>query len=245
MSESDSILGILPSRSITSSDASLSITDACKLVNSGDLVLFSDKSWSASLITLTCPSRFSHVGIIFRPRGGIPYLLEAVYHEGKDVDVRTNAPKSGVRLIDFKTHLQHFSGKSVAIRLVRTKETLCVASSLNRHMTEILDNIQMNTRDLPYETGVIDFLLSRFPIVEKKSENMDKFFCSKLVAYCYIEAGLLDITAIPSSFLPDDFSETGDVSLQYPAWLRFPGFESSFSNIIKFSNELYINTHIL
>lgn len=244
MSESESILGILPSRSITSTEASLSITDACKLVQSGDLVLFSNISWSAFFITTTCPSRFSHVGIIFRPHEGRPLLLEAVYHEGKDVDVRTRMPKSGVRLIDFETHLKHFNGNSIAIRLILTRRDLCVASTLSKHMTEIIDIIQQNTKDLLYENGIVDFLLSRFPIVEKKSENMDRFFCSKLVAYCYIEAGLLDITAIPSSFLPDDFSETGDVSLRYPSWLRFPGFEPKFSNIIKFSNEMYINTRI-
>ena len=245
MSESESIFGILPSRSVSTDEASLSITDACRLVRSGDLVLFSDNSWSASFITTTCSSRFSHIGIIYRRQHEKPLLLESVYHKGKDIDVTRLAPQSGVRLIDFETHLRHFNGKSVAIRLLITQRTLNVSTAMRKHMTSVIENVWDKTKGLPYETNVIDFLISRFPLIEKKIETMDRFFCSKLVAYCYMEAGLLDITLTPSSFLPDDFSETGEMPILFPTALSFPGFEPKISRLIKLSNELYINTRIL
>ena len=245
MSDEEVVLGILPSRSVSSKEASLSISDACKLVESGDLVLFSDRSWSASFITVSCASRFSHLAIVYRPSGGRPLLLEAVLHPGKDIDVSFLIPESGVRLIDFENHLQHFRGKAVAIRIVLTRKDLNASKPLKKHMTSVMEKVWEETKGKPYETRAIDFLLSRFPFVEKRSENLDRFFCSKLVALCYIRAGLLDTSVMPSSFLPDDFSATGDVTLKYPTVLPFPGLSAKFSELIKFSDELYINTSIL
>lgn len=245
MSENNLFFGLIPSRSILSDEASLSITDACNLVESGDIVLFSDCSWSASFITLSCASRFSHAAIIYRPPGKKPLLLEAVKHPGKDIDVSFLKPESGVRLIDFENHLRHFNGKSVAIRTILTRRDLNAAKTMRKHMTDVVGNMWELTRGKTYSSSIMDFLLSRFPIVEKRSDTFDNFFCSKLVAWCYLNAGLLDTSIMPSSYLPDDFSTTGNLSLLYPNVLPFPGLNVSNSEVIRLSDELYINTKIL
>lgn len=244
MSESGLFYGLLPSRSISSAEASLSIRDACELVESGDLVLFSDYSWSASFITLSCASRFSHVGIIYRRPGEKPSILEAVKHPGRDTDVFYLKPEAGVRLIDFENHLRYFNGKSVAIRTILTRRDLNAAKPMRKHMGTIVGRIWESARGKKYSSNILDFLLSRFPIVEKKSDSFDNFFCSKLVAWCYLEAGLLDTSIMPSSYLPDDFSSTGNMSLHYPNALPFPGLNVSNHKIIRLSDELYINTKI-
>jgi len=244
MTESGLLCGLIPSRSISSVEASLSISDACELVESGDIVLFSDYSWSASFITLSCASRFSHVGIIYRPSGKKPLLLESVKHAGKDIDVSYLKPESGVRLIDFENHLKHFKGKSVAVRTILTRKDLNAAKPMRKHMEDVVCKMWQSTRGKTYSSNIVDFLLSRFPIVEKKSDTFDNFFCSKLVAWCYLEAGLLDNRIMPSSYLPDDFSTTGSISLCYPNVLPFPGLNASNPEIIRLSDELYINTKI-
>jgi hypothetical protein len=243
-SKDDTVGGILPSRHVSSANASMSIRDVCVSVSSGDLVLISDDSFNADFITTICASRYSHVGIIYRC-GDRPLLLEAVKELGNDIDVSLNARKSGVRLIDFENHLRHFDGKSIAIRSLLTKKDLGAASILREHMTSVIATIYNHVRDKPYENSFIDFFIARFPCVEKKAETNDKFFCSKLVAWCYIYAGLLSTTSPPSSFIPDDFSVTGEMKLSYPPALPFPGLGASFSELIKFSDEKFINTKIL
>ncbi len=222
----------------------MSILDACLLVNSGDLVLFSDKSFNASFITTICACRWSHLGIILRRKNGRPLLLESVKSLGDDIDVTTKRKQAGVRLIDFETHLKHFSGKAVAIRPLMTKKELNASKQLRRHMTTVIDNVYESEQYKPYADSFIDFILARFPIIEKRSESNDKFFCSKLVAWCYMRGGLLSTSVLPSSFLPDDFSSTGDVKLSYPSFLNFPGLSATPSELIKFGDEMYINTTI-
>jgi hypothetical protein len=113
------------------------------------------------------------------------------------------------------------------------------------HMTEVIRAFYHENKGKPYEDSIIDFLISRFPIIEKRGETKDKFFCSKLVAWCYVCAGLLDSSVVPSSFLPDDFSSTGDIKLSYPPVLPFPGLGVTSSELIKFGEEMYINTDVL
>lgn len=237
----------LPSRKISTKDASLSIDDACFLVSSGDILLISGTSYSSYFVTSFCASQWSHIAIVYREEGGKPMLFEAIKHDddsSPNIDVRTGKHSVGVRLIDMKKYLQSFKGNAIAVRRLLTKGTLGIGCLLRKYITREMDLLIRAYSGLPYEHRLLDFFLARYYIVDQTAMTLDTMFCSKLVAWCYISMGLLPSDGVcANQFLPDDFSSTGGLRLCYPKNLPFLGIMADDqSSIIKLSDELYITT---
>lgn len=236
----DDNYSILPTRKTPPTNDEISIDDVCESVDSGDIILFSDRSRNAFFVTTFCASRWSHVGIIYRESGKDPCILEAVKDQGHDIDVRKNAPQAGVRLIDLKTHLRNFSGYSVAIRFLGSKEELDIRSQLRALMTEQIGKFIELYHAKPYQDKYLLFVIARFGIFQQNFETVSAFFCSELVAMCYVMAGLLD-THSSCSFLPDSFSQTNEFIFQYSNQLPFRTL-FPMKGCIQFSREFYVNT---
>jgi hypothetical protein len=219
---------LLPSHAISPRECSFGIDDVCNTVRSGDILLFTGDTGEGRLITSLCASRYSHIGIVYRDLDGIdtrPYMLESLKFEDQVPDVKTGLPAKGVRLVDLRVHLETMKQKCVAVRFLLSKQSLDIEYVLGIHMKKVLDKVIEAERGKPYEEKWSEFIMARFPFIEVNCETPNAFFCSELVAWCYMRAGLLDSKTIPAcQFLPDDFSETKLLSLQYPRGLQFPGF---------------------
>ena len=239
----------IPSKHISSSNCSFSIDDACNIVRSGDLVLISENEMSSRLVTTFCASQWSHVGIIYRPLDTDdeePLLFEAV-RVPDQLDVITKNYSGGVRLINFRNFLNTFKGNTVCIRLLGTSQKLDVSFKLEEHMTNIIHRMIDTYHGKPYEDRWMEFFFAWGSVIYNRCETVDSFFCSELVAWCYINAGIFNPQCKPaSSFLPHCFSDTGSVTVIYPIVLPFPGLFIDQENdpIIKFSKEYYIDTNL-
>lgn len=235
----------LPSRKYAPKQSLLSIDDACACVSSGDILLVSGTSYSSHFVTYFCAAQWSHVAIVYRDEHGVPYLFEAIKNDdegSKNVDVITGRHAVGVRLIDMRKFLKSFTGNAIALRMLMTPTALGISRLLREHITDRLSDMVVDYDGIPYEHRPIDFVLARHRLVQQTSMTLDSMFCSKLVAWCYINVGLLSTDKVcANQFLPDDFSETGSIEFSYPTYLPFPGLIDETSRPpIKLGGEMYI-----
>lgn len=200
----------------SSVNAEISIDLACAIANNGDIVLFSGESQTSNLVTFFTGSRWSHIGIIYRPVGSPPLLFESVKTEDKgsrNVDVRTGRVEVGVRLVDLRYTLETFKGHAVAMR------TFCLPASFMdneqraqqfyTHMLKAMETSVKQYRGRPYETDIMNFVLARYVFISIKEESKKALFCSELVALCLMKAHLLPHEHSSIQFIPEDFSAEG------------------------------------
>ena len=215
------------------------------MARSGDILLISDSSINAYLINSICAARWSHVAIIYRNKnrfGGRPCIFEAVMHAGKEVDIIKKRSVGGVRLIDLETYLLQFTGNAVAFRYLMTNNRYDIQRQMRDRATRMIEEMIDEHHGKPYEFRWSEIVLARFPIIPRTSETPGAFFCSELVAYCYMNIGLIDPkAAVSSHFLPEEFSATGDLELLYPTGMPFTCF-SPESKIVKLGDEMFIDT---
>lgn len=235
-------VNFLPKKDAPDSDCSLSIKDACAIVRSGDIVLFSGSSWTSIFVTLFCASQYSHIGIVYRPPGSEPMLFESIKSDddgSPNMDVRTGKPRVGVRLVDLRLLLESFRGHAIAIRTLITPTSMNVVRDLGDHMTECLSAAIKSYGHLPYEHHWFNFLIARYKFIDLDCAQPDALFCSELVARCLQEAGLLPKSRSSVQYLPDDFSQVGDIRLLFPlAPSVIMGAHNT--DIVRLSRELFV-----
>lgn len=208
-----------PRKDATADDCGLDIDEICNVVRSGDIVLFSGASWTSWFVTMFCASQYSHIGIVYRPPGEQPMLFESIKSDddgSPNIDVRTGEHRVGVRLVDLRLLLDTFRGYAVAVRTLVSPVSMNITEDLNDHMTRCISASIMRYGRLPYEHRWFNFVVARYDFMRLDIENPDALFCSELVARCYQEAGLLPTWRSSLQYLPDDFSQVGDIHLTYP-----------------------------
>lgn len=243
----------LPSRIITYEDCSYDIDDACDVVLTGDIVLISGTSTSSHFVTLFCASEYSHIGIIFRDPANQnkPFLFESIRHNDDtsgSVHAIPTSESTGVKLTDFREFLEKFKGNSVSIRKITIPHNLGLSTikDLQIHLQATIGSVVAELLNRPYEQNYIEFIIARYPIFEfKREDSMSSVFCSELVAYCLLKAGLLLCKPYEAcKYLPDDFSDTGGIHLAFPKeFMTIPLIHYTSPNkIIQLSNEEFIAT---
>lgn len=209
----------LPKKDATADDCALHIDEVCEVVRSGDIVLFSGASWTSWFVTIFCASQYSHIGIVYRPPGRAPMLFESIKSDddsSPNIDVRTGAHRVGVRLVDLRLLLESFTGYAVSVRTLVSPASMNIFDEMSDHMTRSLAASIDRYGKLPYEHRWFNFIVARYDFMRLNIDNPDALFCSELVARCYQEAGLLPPWRSSLQYLPDDFSQVGDVHLTYP-----------------------------
>lgn len=243
---------LFPSRD-NDDNVTLSIEDATTLVKSGDIVLISGCSNMSAVVDFFCSSAYSHVGIIYRESSlSPPLLFEAVRHGD---DTTKSNEGAGVRMIDFHKFLTTFKGHSVAIRTLQLScELENVRKLLNDIFNETIEEVRQEMLGRPYKTRYIDFFISKFRIFRETVDHMSSVFCSELVAYCYMKMGLIYscntfpcvcksplMHSVPCDYLPDDFSESGELSLLlHKDVISEIPFNIDFENVISLSKERFV-----
>jgi len=182
------------------------------LLETGDIVLFSGKSWLSGLIRFLTSGKISHVGIVVRDEFTSQVLILESY---------VSKAANGVQLSPLGLRIKEYRGE-VYVRQLRTERT--------EKMTRQLQKWIKDFRGTSYEQGVggfIEMLASTFdfwPFNNKTNEA--HFFCSELVATIYLMWGLLG-QGPANEYTPRDFcfGQAVDRLLLFssePACLREP-----------------------
>ena len=215
---------------------SYSIEDACCVAKTGDIILFSGMSTNSTLIEAVCPSVWSHVGIIIEdPKApNDPLIFEAVESDGGMIEAIHNEKRAGVRAVRLKRYLSIYKGNAIALRALQCEKEHI--SKLRKHMYDIIARQIVEQDGKPYETRWFEFINSRYRLFQSPKKTLDSFFCSELIAWVLMSAGLIDQTIhqSPNIYLPDDFGDTGEIQLITPTEL--------FGSHITLGKEAFIQT---
>jgi len=155
-------------------------------LDSGDIVLFDNKSKSAKFLKLMQGTHFDHVGLVVRDMfTGRTLVLEAVLPE----------------VCLFELHQRVASAK---VHQIAVRRLLGIERD-----TLFRQKLQMFTKETvgkPYEQHRGEMVKACFPGCSNDVGDDSSLFCSELVAAAYQAVGLLPASPAASNYLPADFS---------------------------------------
>lgn len=174
-------------------------------LKTGDLVLFSGRSFSARLVRGFTASRWSHVGLVVRQpeHPGVPLLWEAT-RASKVHDIVAGAPFDGVQLVSLDDRVASYQGL-VAVRRLQGAGTDAAAR-------ETLDRLIEAWQARPYRNFLRQHL-SAWTIGEEALCFRRGGFCSELVAEVYRHWRLLPGDRPAHHYVPRDFSAEDSLTL--------------------------------
>jgi hypothetical protein len=167
-------------------------------LDNGDLVLFAGTSRFSHAIKRLTRCHWSHVALVARVAGGPPLLWEATLDTDLP-DLVTGEIAPGVNLYDLEGWIRHYAGET-AIRRLSVERTDAMRQALHAFYLE--------ARGRPYERNRLELLRAVFdgPLSRENETNLDRFFCSELVAEAYQRMGLLEKRPASNEYVPGDFS---------------------------------------
>lgn len=181
-------------------------------LKTGDLVLFSGKSFSSESIKWVTLSKWSHVTMVMvMPEYDFVCLWEAT----TDANLRDlDAPcaHQGVQLVPLSERMRQYDG---AIALRRLEDVQLVQSDIDRLMV-----LRKKLARRPYEKSTLELMAAAYDgPFGNQHQNLSSLFCSELIAAAYQALELLPKgrSSKPSNeYVPADFSEEHE---ELP-WLR-------------------------
>jgi hypothetical protein len=185
-------------------------------LDSGDLVLFSGRGFSARLVQGFTGSYWSHVGLVLRLPGHDGPLLWEATRASPLADIHYGTIFDGVQLVSLAEKLAHYPGE-VAVRRLLDAGT---GRSRYRSMQPLLR--QWHAR--PYCNFVVKKLLA-WRSGRDAAHHRHGGFCSELVAEVYKHLQLLPSGKPSIDYMPGDFAPEAPLpllrgSLSRPLLLR-------------------------
>jgi hypothetical protein len=178
-------------------------------LETGDILLFSNYPSGFfgifdSLIRLGTQSQYSHIGIVLKDPEFLGlkgyYMWESGY-EGKP-DPQDSLTKIGVQVTPLEDVLNNYKNNGhVFYRKLKCPDNLITVEKLKKIHEEVYLK--------PYDINPIHWLTAVFLPNTNINENKS-FWCSALVAYIYIELGILKDDENWTLKTPADFSLSGE-----------------------------------
>jgi len=189
-------------------------------LQTGDLLLFSSNLGLIDKMLKYCTkSKFTHVGVILKDPVYINFKLKGYYlfQSGLEPfeDAEDNKKKYGVQISDlndvFNEYKNGTNGQLFLRRLnIERNNDFC-------HKIKEIHDIVHNK---PYDLDPFDWIIGKLELevndkIPIKGHIRDRFWCSALVAFIYVNLGYLDKN-IPWSFIaPNQFSSTDKRELRF------------------------------
>jgi len=184
--------------------------------NTGDIILFHGrKSFFARTIQCCTRSRYSHVALVVKltkPYKNLEpntYVIESGYECTSDE--LSGERFNGVQIQTLDNIITNYSDCELYYRKFQNN------SMSSEEMTDKLLNIFKNVHHKSYDTLPIDWIkaeMRSLHMVEFKDKNINVFWCSALIAYIYIELGLLPCTLPFTLVTPQEWgTEHSDLDL--------------------------------
>ena len=192
-------------------------------IQTGDLLLFHSKCWYSWLIEWVSGSPYSHVGILLRDPININSSLKGLYLLESSALISTNAETGkgtyGVKISPLDEVLDYYrplvsdpmvSGVngSVSRQGRGTVTYRALETKRDANFYSILKTTHQRVHEKRYNLTPGDWLQAALHTDIGNPEHVNKFWCSALVAFCYVQWGLLPKTIPWSLWSPADFSET-------------------------------------
>ena len=190
-------------------------------LETGDIILFSSNYWYSNLIEYFGQSKYSHVGMVLKNPTYIHpslndglYFIESGYENMKDVE--DYKKKFGVQINKLDKIIDQ--NKKAGTKIFYRK---LVLEDEKKRLTfsAILEKAHKIIHNKPYNTIVQDWVRAEIALKEKSFDHFTNainkktstFWCSALVAYLYVQLGLLDENTPWTIVPPKEFSETSSI----------------------------------
>jgi len=168
------------------------------LLNTGDIVLFSGKSFISWLIKKITGSPWSHVGLVLKSQELDSILIWESTTLNNIPNIENGRIAAGVQISSLSERIRHYNG-TVGIRLLEARRT----PEFIRAMIDLKNEV----RGYKYEQNKIKLIRSALDLFwwQKNRKDLRSIFCSELVAEAYQRVGLLDTNKVSSEYTPSDF----------------------------------------
>ena len=171
--------------------------------NTGDIILFhSVDNCFGKLIQKFTGSNYSHVGMILKnPNFTVKPLVGLFFWESSWEnynDSEDNKKKLGVEIVD----LEELMSRCGKIQLYYRK---LVLHNKNLITNDKLSKIHDTVHNKPYDIVPTDWVEALFR-VDTRPQKTDRFWCSALLGYIYVQLELLPPNIDWSILRPSDFS---------------------------------------
>jgi hypothetical protein len=173
-------------------------------LQTGDILLFSGRTFISHAIRLFTRSRWSHIGIIVRdPDTNALFLWEATSCNTIE-DVEFGHIPRGVQLVRLEDKVRSYNGV-VAVRLLTGVDR-------NGKMMERFGWLFKRLRRAPYQNYLLEYINAGLGFSRRATRRA---FCSQLVAEAYMRMRLLRPEKPSAFYTPKDFSADRPLPLQY------------------------------
>lgn len=191
--------------------------DYLETFSTGDIILFNGNGFISDIIEYVTHSDWSHVGMVVKdpdyliqtpPTKGL-FLFESDIPTSTDpcIDIDTGKRLRGVSLVHLEERLEQYDG-GVAYRKLNWDKTDTEINNMFKivYNTTYHKKYDINPLDLidpivHHKYWIIDKLCGSDP------RQVNKFFCSSLLAYTYTQFGLLKSNTEWSEIYPKYFAE--------------------------------------
>jgi len=183
-------------------------------LETGDIILYDTRFWYSKLIQFLSDGPYSHISIVLKQPIWLDekltdnyYLLESGGEKFKDSE--TDKKVYGVQIIPLDKIIDEYKNKGYGKLYYRKLKSSIPMEVLQHKIKESYFKIQAR----PYDFNPFDWLKAYYEVdkniddktLTKKYQNIQKFWCSALVSYIYVECGLLDKNIPWTIVTPNDF----------------------------------------
>ena len=173
-------------------------------------------SWFAGLIRYFTHSPFSHIGmVLYNPTFINPTLTGTFVWESsgadENIDPQDGKHKFGVRITPLADFLSVYEKQGGSIMVRRLQ------GASDRFTEAILKQVHDTVYAKPYDFRPDDWIKAMFPDVASSitTPTTERFWCSALVGYFYVQAGIIDASTIWSLLSPSNFSSSDVHTLKF------------------------------
>jgi len=193
---------------------SISKSDLLENCQTGDILLYNSKTVISRSIEYFTGSRYSHVAMILKDPTYINTKLKGLYiiESGmEDIpDTLSGKKFMGVQIIPLDHALEYYKDSWVGNLYYR--KLICKRDDSFRNKIKELVN---KTDGIKYDLCVLDWFRALFDIELGDRQLTNRFWCSALAAYLYVQLGFLDKTLEWSMIAPKQFSYYENKRLSY------------------------------
>tara|TARA_B100001094_G_scaffold333172_1_gene409235 strand:+ start:6061 stop:6618 length:558 start_codon:yes stop_codon:yes gene_type:complete len=173
-------------------------------MNTGDIILIQSNfkgpyAWWSYAISKWTRSPWTHVAVIFQAKNDEFYVLESAEESGV----------WGVQVHPYNEYLKMYNGNFLVIRhLYQNKLT-------RRDILQRIEVILNTLGSTNYDTSLFDLLATAFQTDKiGNPRNLNKMYCSALVAYFYTQMGWFNPSTEWTLIQPKHFSKENQIHLQ-------------------------------
>lgn len=170
-------------------------------LETGDIILYDTRWWYSKLIQYFSDGPYSHISIILKNPTWLDEKLTDKYYilesgGEKFNDSETGKKIFGVQIVPFDKILNEYRNEgygNLYFRKLKTTKSM-------KELEEKIKNAYFQIQAKPYDLDIFDWIKAYIETdknindksLTKKYQNKNKFWCSALVSYIYVECGLLD-----------------------------------------------------